>query len=330
MAIPSQASATSKKTQQALRSHLPAAPVSVAGVASTAKKVKLKKNVDIEHAFQAIVFNCVDQILANQDCLRSNYNAESLHQLRVALRRLRATFSLFKNRLPIPDGIQNDLKWFARQLNPVRDCDVFATTILPYIAASMDMQDSLQELMHHAQSVANQRHQAVISLLASERFTLFMLNLCLWMHGLGWRDTLSEKQRHRVQSPAKKFANKRLLRLKKLLRSKGKKIDFSDTEALHKIRICIKNIRYTGQFFHSLISSKQEKAYLNELSALQTRLGKNNDIVVADRLLFELRHEQFPLAKSIDSARNRLTQLGAVSKKKLRQRWKKSDMFGSH
>ena len=43
-----------------------------------------------------------------------------------------------------------------------------------------------------AQKMAQAHQQAAFSLIASQRFTLFMFNLCLWMHGCGWQDGATE------------------------------------------------------------------------------------------------------------------------------------------
>jgi CHAD domain-containing protein len=56
----------------------------------------------------------------------------------------------------------------------------------------------------------------------------------------------------------------------------------------HQLRIALKKLRYTAEFFRSLYRRKREKAYFHALAQLQNSLGHMNDIVVADLLLARL------------------------------------------
>ena len=49
----------------------------------------LSKRMTIEQAFQTIVFHCIEQIEVHATGIAHQYDAESLHQMRVGLRRLR-------------------------------------------------------------------------------------------------------------------------------------------------------------------------------------------------------------------------------------------------
>jgi CHAD domain-containing protein len=56
----------------------------------------------------------------------------------------------------------------------------------------------------------------------------------------------------------------------------------------HQLRIALKKLRYTAEFFRSLYQKKREKAYFHTLAQMQNSLGHMNDIVVADHLLERL------------------------------------------
>lgn len=325
MAAQSQVLTPSMKERLAVHSLQPATPVS-----STAKKIKLPKSAGIEQAFQTIVFNCMDQILANQDSLASQYEVESLHQLRVGLRRLSTAFSLFKGWIAVPDDLRSELKWFSRQLNPVRDWDVFVTSILPAALSKMDRDETDPALLQQAWKMARSHQQTAFSLIAAERFLFFTLNLSLWLHGRGWRDASPLKQSSRLRNPANKFAFRRIRHLQKALGRKAGEVDFKNAAALHKTRINIKNVRYTMEFFHSLIASKVKKTYLREITSLQTLMGQHNDAVMAEQLLLELSDEQALLEKHIDAVIGEIRQSDKLSMKAMRQCWKKSRLIRNH
>ena len=63
----------------------------------------------------------------------------------------------------------------------------------------------------------------------------------------------------------------------------------------HQLRIALKKLRYTAEFFRSLYQKRHEKAYFHALAQLQSSLGHMNDIVVAEHLLRRLsaaRHDR--------------------------------------
>ncbi|MDR6668006.1 CHAD domain-containing protein [Rhizobium sp. 1399] len=73
-------------------------------------------------AFQAIASSCLRHFRLNEDALLEKRRPEALHQVRVALRRLRSAFSLFK---PIVSGdepvrLNGELRWLAAVLGEAR------------------------------------------------------------------------------------------------------------------------------------------------------------------------------------------------------------------
>src|SRR3546814_5486970 len=61
-----------------------------------AEPVALAGDMATAQAFQHIVQNCVRQFRLNEALLLIGRDAEALHQTRVALRRLRSAFSIFR------------------------------------------------------------------------------------------------------------------------------------------------------------------------------------------------------------------------------------------
>src|SRR5690349_3666103 len=49
---------------------------------------------------------------------------EHVHDSRVAIRRMRAALRLFKDVLPNAEALDEELRWMADELGPVRDLDV--------------------------------------------------------------------------------------------------------------------------------------------------------------------------------------------------------------
>ena len=87
-------------------------------------------------AFRAIAFSCLRQIVANEPATEAG-QPESLHQMRIGLRRLRAAIAVFADIVGDDEvePIKSGLKWITRELGPARDLDVFAADVLAPLKA---------------------------------------------------------------------------------------------------------------------------------------------------------------------------------------------------
>src|SRR5262245_64848942 len=84
-----------------------------------AAPIALTPNCSRQVAFQVIARACLRQLVANQPAtLRGE--PEGLHQMRVALRRLRAAISLFADMLvdPQTEEMKTQFKWITQELGP--------------------------------------------------------------------------------------------------------------------------------------------------------------------------------------------------------------------
>lgn len=247
-----------------------------------AARVRLKRKMRMEDALQCIGLNCMAQIEANVPGVLVQ-DLESLHQMRVGLRRLRALLDMFRELAPLPPELQDELDWLASELGATRDWDVLAGTTLPTIAgiATHALQAAAQE---HARAL----HKNLLPTLHSERYTQLVLQMNGWLHGRQWRSGAGLPQ----DDPLAKCALDGLVPLirkaQKRLRRRIGALDENDAPARHRVRIAAKKARYAAEFFRDLLPKKEVKAYIKCLSSVQDRLGHLNDLAVASRLLPEL------------------------------------------
>src|SRR5262249_21496252 len=101
-----------------------------------ALQIALEPEADVQSAFQIIAWACMRQLIANQAIMLSG-DPDGLHQMRVALRRLRAAISLFSNMLTDPqtEAAKSELKWIAGELGPARELDVFSKRVVKPVLA---------------------------------------------------------------------------------------------------------------------------------------------------------------------------------------------------
>jgi triphosphatase len=308
--------------------------VKLAQSAMSAAPLALSKRMDIEQAFQAIAFNCLDQIEANAAGIAQKYHAESLHQMRVGLRRLRCAIKLFGKLLMAPDFLQQELDWLSRQLGAARDWDVLSTSTLPSVinavpAMSVD-KDELQPLVLAVLSEVHDMRKAASAAVKSKRYALLIIFCHTWIQGCEWRDTMTMKEQNHLTRAIAPFADDTLQRQQRRLRKRAGQWQDKKPKLLHKIRLATKKMRYAAMFFYSLCPPKKMKPYLAELSLLQEELGWSNDVEVAHQLLKELRNEDSRLISSTRLLLARMDLMPHIDTKKTRDVLKKMMKYNIH
>lgn len=284
-----------------------------------AEELVLDADGTLADAMQAIVHNCLEHIQRNEAGVIHSDNAESVHQMRVGVRRLRSALKLFDASAPCPPDIVQDIEWLGGELGGARDWDVLSTSTLQRasqaLAATKHVM-ALQTLM--IERVRGQRERAIAAI-TSPRYTRLMLSLGAWMiEAAAGTDEL--------QQPVRGYARATVKRKHHKLLQRGAKIGQTDAEldasALHRTRIAGKQARYALEFFQSLYRSKRVRPYLAALSDLQDELGRHNDLVVADRLLEQLEQEQPAHAGAIAFVRGYLLAQQGGDQPNVRKVWK--------
>ena len=247
-----------------------------------AAAVRLTKKMSLEDALQCMGLNCLAQMEANVPGVLTT-NVESLHQMRVGLRRLRALLDMFGEMAPLPEQTRDSLEWLAGELGATRDWDVLAGSTLADIRGA-----DMSGLRDIAQQRARQLHREMLDKLHEPRYTELILQLNGWFHARQWRtDGMLPKgsplarRAHAAMAPLLRKAQRRL----------HKRIDAlneDDGPARHRVRIAAKKTRYAAEFFRDLLPAKQIKAYIRTLEHLQGKLGHLNDLAVARRLLAQI------------------------------------------
>jgi CHAD domain-containing protein len=212
----------------------------------------------------------------NEALLLHSGDAEPLHQARVALRRLRSAFSLYKPLLA-GDGTAEllgaEARWLAAELGEVRNIDV----LIP--RCDGEARDRL--VAARSRTFAHVRTE-----LASSRTRLLMLDLTEWLAVGVWRTRPPDPQGlHRNVQP---FARNLLELRRERLQRRGKGLAGLDDAHRHKVRIEAKKLRYAAEFFGSLYTGKagrRHRRFLDAIEALQDQLGELNDLVVGPGVL---------------------------------------------
>ncbi|MFC4172082.1 CHAD domain-containing protein [Microvirga sp. GCM10011540] len=264
-----------------------------------ADKIGMDPDASCAEAFQVVARSCLSQMVLNEAVLRRTRDPESVHQMRVGIRRLRAAMSLFKDLLggPQTEAVTQDLRWMGRCLGPARDLDVLLERL-----SDPDGPDLPEDQREEIEAHRARAYEALMEALESPRFMQAILKVAAWIEAGEWLSDDSPTSR-----PARDHARKELSRRwKKIRRQAGHLADLDD-EGRHRLRIRIKKLRYGSEFFAPLFTSggvkRRRKAMLSALERLQDLLGAMNDIAVGSSLIPSLA-EQDP-----DHARRRMKKL---------------------
>ncbi len=265
-----------------------------------AERPDLPVEASAAEAFTLIARDCIKQIRANEASLLSGCrDPETVHQLRVGVRRLRAAVSLFQPLIAEGVGVQlrEGLKWLQNVLGPARDWDVFRLETLDAIAARLPGERGIARLAKAADQQREEAQVAAQAALRTHSYATLLLRLELWLRNGAWRaaEGIGESGSLPSDRPAADFAKEALAARAVSLLKKGKKRDETVEESLHDLRISGKKLRYALEFLRVYLDKDQAKQTVSLTKELQDCLGSLNDAAVSRGLLKELQ-ERHPKA----------------------------------
>lgn len=234
--------------------------------------------------FRLIALDCLSHLQLNHAGAASSDDAEYVHQMRVATRRLRAAMRMFAPVLPagFAEQLVPPMRELMRALGQARDLDVLMSEIVAPVANALPDEPRLTDL---AGAITNRLYDArnatrhILRQPAYGRLLLTaagLLQSAPFIEAPGAADeTLSLLQ----------FADRRLRRLLKKVLELAAAARAESPPSLHELRIGIKRLRYAIEFFDPMIPGKAGANVIRRLAGLQEELGQLNDLASAGTLL---------------------------------------------
>ncbi|BBK31992.1 CHAD domain-containing protein [Stella humosa] len=231
-------------------------------------------------AFRLVGRAALRQVLGNLE-LASIANApETIHQLRVGLRRLRAALQLFSDCLdePARRAMGARLKAIDGPFAHLRDLDAFIDeTLLPAVDATGS--SDLAALLATARQARESADAGIAQALHDPQLNLAMLALVDWLEfGTAPCDGRGADQ------PVERFARRVLRRRRRQLFRSFDAAPPRTAEDWHRVRILAKKLRYATDAFAPLYARATTRPFRRALQEVQDSLGRYNDAAVADRL----------------------------------------------
>jgi triphosphatase len=280
----------------------------------------------VDDVIALLVGACWHHLLKNHIVAEEGYDPEGVHQMRVALRRLRTICALFRRDIPSPSfqAINSEAKWLMQQLGPARDWDVFAATTVTRLIAEAPEVDlgGLREAIERQRETS---HIALQAVLADPRCSRFLLSLGQRVERRGWRNEIDRDALTALSQPILTLANKILSRLYRKALKRGSHFRQLNNNAQHDLRIDLKKLRYASEFFLPLYAEHASaKRYVGRLSKLQGSLGRARDIATTRILLDAIRQADQPdLHLAIGTVAGWQARDQIAVAKTLRRRWRR-------
>jgi inorganic triphosphatase YgiF len=254
-----------------------------------AEPVILDPDISVEAALQKIGRSCLAQLLRNEPAVLAA-QPEGVHQMRVAVRRLRSAISSLKTMLPPADvqWVTEELRWLGGTLGPARNLDVFAAELLPAARTGLPDEPGWDDLAATLDRLRAAAYDQIREAILSRRLTASMLRLLRWLEASGWRAHSASDEPDPMTSPIGAIAPGLLDRRRRKVKQRGKGFGGLAPRERHKLRIAVKKLRYTVELFGSLFDRDGLERFVGRLKRLQSDLGYANDVRVAHEFVTEL------------------------------------------
>jgi CHAD domain-containing protein len=228
---------------------------------------------------QRLIWSCLLHLQANLRGATASDDPEYLHQMRVALRRLRVALRMtarFRADEQLAE-LSEEIAALGVSLGCIRDWDVFIAGTLEPMRERMPGDAGLQALLAASEQRRAMCHLELHGEEEARELQRLILRFALWMNGPYWS--------RRDKNGPRDFAARLLRKLSRRFAAAAQRIDPPEAARLHALRICAKKLRYGSEFFAPLYGRRSADDYLAALGRVQDVLGLINDVAVAHRLL---------------------------------------------
>lgn len=267
------------------------------------------------HQLRAALDTWLRALLTHDPGTRTGEDPEELHQMRVAVRRMRAMLKAARPLLDRTwaDDLRAELGWLGRALGPVRDADVLLERLRGRASAFGDTSgEAVETLIEALVAERAAARVAMLTALDSRRYTALLRRLATAVSG-----PLPTPAGLLAAPPLVKLVQTEYRKLAGAVRAAGE--DPPD-EVLHALRIRGKQLRYTSEL--AAAGRKPVRKLVESTVALQDVLGEHQDACVAQhRVMLLLGGLGEVVDVSVAFVAGRLVEREELSRVTMRQAW---------
>lgn len=246
------------------------------GAYSTSAEADCAPDAPVADVLRDILLKLLNIMEQNEAGAAEGLDSEFLHDFRVALRRSRSAFTMFKGVFPPEEHayFRTKLSELFSRTNSARDLDVYLRKIQEYrTLLPDDMRDDLMPVEKYLARSRKKEHERIVSLLGSAEYADLKAE---WRSFLS-HETHTEEGRLSVRDSAAEVIKKAYGRIYK----EGRDLHGeSPAEEIHRVRIGCKKLRYALEFFRTIFPEKAADGVTKRLKRLQDALGAHQDYEV--------------------------------------------------
>ena len=257
----------------------------------------LKPNETVEESLQKIGLVCLTLFLRNESAALADV-PEGVHQMRVAVRRLRSAVATMRRMLPSQqyEWVSHELKWMADFLGSARNWDVFSSTLLAPVRSALLSEQDFRKLSDICERERRSAHEKANAAIRSSQYTAALLKLSQWFASCSWRKRPVSQQSALLMAPIGTVVPCLIEHRYKKAKKAADKFDQLTLQQRHEFRIAIKKLRYPVEFFTDLFDNDKVGEFVQRLKPLQDDVGYANDVRVAHELLSDLQTSEDAVA----------------------------------
>ena len=170
-------------------------------------------------------------------------------------------------------------------MGQTRELDVFSIELLSPVEKASE-REGLAELRRILEKLRGEAWDETVALVRSEDFTGFALDLAIAAETRIWREHAAPEHLSDLLRPARELAGETLGRGAAKKPANAPSIWRSlSTAKRHRLRIALKKLRYSAEFFAPLFAPKPVANFLERLSKLQDLFGALNDAATTETIL---------------------------------------------
>jgi len=247
-------------------------------------------------SFERICLECLNHLQINDVGILRDDDDEYIHQARVAMRRIRSAIKLFSPVLPLAFVQQWNTTWrdLANELGDARNWDVFTHESLPLIKEAFPNQSEIEELEKFTIDQRAKAHAKVVESFGSRNYSVKLISFAEAVMNLSTHPEVKNRQKIVLESQitsepiieedTQAFATRLLKRRHRRFMTEVL-VPNRNLEQSHLLRLDLKKLRYSFDFFMELYPKRRMSLYMKTLARSQELLGQMNDLATAEILL---------------------------------------------
>lgn len=242
----------------------------------------IDSGMTVEDALRHLIGHLADVLAWHAPIALAGEHPTGVHQMRVALRRLRSALRAFR---PAVDGpalrdVDARARDLASLLGQARDWDVFLGGLGAELSVAQPEEPRIQALLAAARERRTLAYAQLAEHLRGPGFRLLLWDLCALVELRPWETQETEG--------VEDFAAGLLAKRWRKLTAAGEDIGGLPDAEFHALRLDGKRLRYVAELFAPLWGRKRGRRFLDRLAAVQEQFGLANDAAVARALVAPL------------------------------------------